>query len=284
MEISIGIIAYNEEKNIRRLLDSINDQRLEDVDIKQIIIVSSGSDDKTDDMIKEYSKKQKKIRLITEKKRTGKANAINHFIKASKSDNLLLLSADIVLKNDFIKNISEPLKDKTIGVVASHPIPIKKSFSILNRLIQYQWYIHDKISQKNPKFGEAILFKKVFNKLSITSVDEEEIAMIIKDKGLKPFYQKDAIVYNKGPENIKDFLLQRRRIHSGHLQLKKKGYFVSSIDYLLIFKEIIKSMFNFNIMVIFLAILLESYARFLGLKDFITKKDHSIWKIAISTK
>ena len=83
--VSIGIAAFNEEKNIKRLLDSIRSQKLKKVKIGEILIISSGSTDKTNNIISTYQKRLKKIRLITQSRRLGKASAVNLILNESRN-------------------------------------------------------------------------------------------------------------------------------------------------------------------------------------------------------
>ena len=83
MDISIGIMAFNEEKNIGRLLKALLSQELKKVKIREIIVVSVGSTDKTNKIVEKFTKKNKVIKLVTGDKRRGKALAINEFINIS---------------------------------------------------------------------------------------------------------------------------------------------------------------------------------------------------------
>ncbi len=51
-------------------------------------------------------------------------------------------------------------------------------------------------------------------------------------------YAGDAIVFNRGPESLRDYLTQRRRIVAGHLHLRRtQGYSVASHRYDVILLE-----------------------------------------------
>jgi len=52
--ISVGIMAYNEEANIRGLLNAVIDQKIQEGTVSEIFIVSSGSRDKTNDIVREF--------------------------------------------------------------------------------------------------------------------------------------------------------------------------------------------------------------------------------------
>lgn len=280
MKVSIGIMAHNEEKNIARLLNAIKNQMLKKVDISEIIVVSSGSTDNTNQIVK----KSRKAKLIIEKKRKGKTSAINLFLKEAKSKHLVLISADVIPRRDAIERLCTPLEKKTIGIVASRPVPAKEN-RLINKIVQTQWLLHHKISLKKPKYGEAIAFKNIIKKIKNTAADEEHIAMLIHRKGLKGCYAKDSIVYNKGPETISDFLSQRRRIHSGHIRLKKRTkYEATSMNNNIILKETMKIITKQNFFILIISAFLEIIGRTLGIIDTFFGKKHYIWKISKTTK
>ncbi|MFP4111446.1 MAG: glycosyltransferase family 2 protein [Candidatus Woesearchaeota archaeon] len=283
-DVSVGIIAHNEESNIRRLIDSVLDQETTNFALKEIIVVSSGSTDKTNEIVSGSENKDSRVRLVTETHRQGKYSAINIFLKNAQSDILVMISGDVVPKTNSIEKLCMPLLKKKVGLSGGHPIPVDCKDNFLGYCIWLEWKLHHLISLENPKFGEMIAFKKVFSEIPPTSVDEEEIARIVKEKGLKGVYVPSAIVYNRGPENLLDFIEQRRRIYAGHIALRKKGYIVATTEKLSILKKIMNlpnQRFFWTIGVVFV----ELYSRFLGLIDnFILKKDHFVWKILAKDK
>ena len=287
MDISIGIMAFNEEKNIGRLLKALLNQELKKVRIKEIIVVSDGSRDKTDKIVENFAKKSKIIKLITRNKRKGKVLAINSFIKATSSKILVLESADTLPEKSCIEKLCLPLLKKEIGICASHPMPINKKDSFMGFTINLLWSLHHRISLKSPKFGELIAFKNIIKAIPNTAVDEEYIAMLIQKNGFLAKYIPNAIVFNKGPTTARDFLRQRRRIYCGHLELKKKkNYEVPTINNFNILKNLIVNLDikSKNLIWTFWALMLEAYARLLGMIDFYNRKEHAVWKIAESTK
>ncbi|NQU98789.1 glycosyltransferase [Candidatus Woesearchaeota archaeon] len=286
MNVSIGVMAYNEERNISKLLDSLLKQKTNTANIKEIIVVSSGSTDKTNEIVNNFSKKNKKIKLIVEEERRGKSSAINIFLKKAKSNILILESADTIPKENTIEILCSKFHDKIMGVVGGKSIPVKNKNKLINFIVQLQWQLHHELSKNNPKFGELIAFRKIMKQIPKTIVDEEEIASIIKKKKLKLIYEPNAIVYNKGPETIKDFIRQRRRIYCGHLELRKrKQYNASSLNSIKIFKILLQlKVFRKNILFSIIAITLEGFGRVLGCMDNYFKKNHAVWRVSESTK
>lgn len=289
MDVSVAVLAYNEERNIGRLLDSLLKQKLDIVNIKEIIIVSSGSTDNTDQIVRDYSSKHKKVRLITEKERRGKYAAINKVLPAAKSNIIVQVSADVLPKNNTIEELCKPLLDPAVGIVGGHPIPLNKKTCFMGFLVHFQWDLHHEICLLKPKFGEIIAFRKVFKQLPGNCVcDEENIASLINDRGFKLCYAPHAIVYNKGPENFTDFIIQRRKIYSGHLSLiRQKGFVPPTVKAVLVLKALLKVLPKYRKQALWIlpAVFAETYGRLIGAYDYYVKRDkHVVWQVAESAK
>lgn len=282
--ISIGVMAYNEEKNIKALLERLLNQKLSHFFIKEIIVVSSACTDKTDEIVADLALKHPVVELIKEKERKGKYSSINIFLKKAKSKILVLESADTLPTENTIERLCLPLLNKRIGITGTHPIPKNKKNTFPGYIVNFEWQLLHQISFREPKFGEMMAFRKVLDKIPATAVDEEEIVRIIKSKGYKGKYVPKAVVYNYGPETITDIIKQRRRTYAGHRALQKRGYKVPTIKNLNILKLVLKTK-NKKILWTFGAVIVETYARLLGFLDYsVFKKKHIIWDISKTTK
>jgi hypothetical protein len=66
--LSIGVMAYNEENIIEQCIVALQNHKLTKHYIKEIIIVSSGSTDRTNEIVNEYALKDNRIKLIIQPK------------------------------------------------------------------------------------------------------------------------------------------------------------------------------------------------------------------------
>jgi biofilm PGA synthesis N-glycosyltransferase PgaC len=286
---SIGVIAYNEAENIIKLLQALCDQKLEKVEIAEIIVVSSACQDGTDDLVCRFALSHPQVSLICEKERKGKSSAINIFLKEAKSDILIIESGDTIPAPDTIEKLIAPFEDVKIGATGGRPTPVNDEKTLIGYSVHLLWRLHHRMALINPKLGEMIAFRRVFNSIPADSaVDEASIEALIKGKRLKLMYVPDAIVYNKGPENWHDFIKQRRRIQNGHLWLMHKyNYKVTSQESGTMFNIMCKEIMSNPSQIIKLVwvMLVEAYCRSLGSIDFhIKKKNPFAWEIAASTK
>jgi len=288
MKCSLGIFAHNEEKNIGKLLEAILNQKLNQVEIEEIFVVGDGCTDRTIPIAEEWAKRDQRIKVIDKEKREGKFSIVNLFLAEAKNDILVMESGDTLPEKNTVENLVKPFSNPTVGMVGVRPVPVDNPKTFMGYTAHLLWELHHQISLRNPKMGEMVAFRKIIKEIPPTAVDEAYIEGFIKNQGYKIIYQPDAIVYNKGPETISDFLRQRRRIYWGHLHLKDKtGYKVSTLNPLKTFSLIFKNFkFSFRNLIFTLgAIFLEGLGRFLGWWDYkISKKNHIVWNIAESTK
>ncbi len=286
---SIGVIVYNEEKNISKLLDALLKQELEKVCIKEIFVVSSACTDRTDDIVKEYEQKDKRIKLITEPERRGKSAAINMFLEAANSETLVIESGDTIPAPTTVEKMISVFDNPEVGMSGGRPVPENPDDTLVGYAVNIMWHFHHIMALHEPKLGEMIAFRNVVKSIPEESaVDEASIEAVIKEQGLRKVYIPSAIVHNKGPENIEDFIKQRRRIAAGHIWLKKEhNYQVTSQNSMLLLEIMLAeiAIHPMNTCRLAATMMLEIYGRVLGWIDFnLLKKNPFKWDIAESTK
>lgn len=122
--VTIGIPAFNEEKNITHILDDIMRQKTDGFLLEKVVVASDKSTDGTEEIVKTY--KSSKVELLTALKREGQAVRQNDILKYSDSDILVLLNADTHIKDKlFIKKLITPLLSESADLTSSFPIPLK---------------------------------------------------------------------------------------------------------------------------------------------------------------
>ena len=106
-KVSIVVPIYNVEQYLRKCLDSLVNQTFKDIEIWAI---SDGSPDNSADIIKEYAKKDSRVKCI-EKENGGYGSVLEYAIKNITTEYFLICDPDDWLKEDAI----EVLYDKAIS-------------------------------------------------------------------------------------------------------------------------------------------------------------------------
>jgi poly-beta-1,6-N-acetyl-D-glucosamine synthase len=289
LHCSIGIMAYNEEINIGALLEALLSQETKRVVIDQIIVVASGCTDRTEEIVEDYMQQDRRVVLLRQDRREGKASAVNHLLKHIRSEIVVLESADTFPASQAIEAIISPFEDPDVGMVGGRPIPTNSADTFMGWGVRLLWELHHQVSLRRPKMGELIAFRNIFRQIpSDTAVDEASIEPLIIGQGLRLAYSPTAIVLNKGPETVEDFIKQRRRIFAGHLYVKETlGYKVSTMSGIwiaLLYLQIMKADWRYLIWGP-LVIALEVFVRWLATWDYVVwKRKPYTWAIAETTK
>ncbi len=239
-QLSIGIISYNEEKNISNLLNSIKWQQLGKFHLKEIII-SDDSQDDTPILIKEFIKNNTQfvIRLFHHHERRGASAGWNEIFKEATGDYLVLYDADVTLEKQTTYNLVNEFTSG-IGLCAGNPQPIEIS-NIYGRASKFisTWLQNvrkDGVTQFMV-MGRGLAIRQDLAKEIIISENIIAIDYFLQLKVLemekKVIYVDNAKIYFKTPKNLEDFLSQVLRANFGHKQLSyyktTKLSFVNSI-------------------------------------------------------
>jgi poly-beta-1,6-N-acetyl-D-glucosamine synthase len=285
---SVGIMAHNEEANIGRLLEALITQRLRDVVLSEIVVVASGCTDNTEVILQDWVKRDSRIHMIVQEKRSGKASAFNEYLPQARERIIVLCSADLLPEPDALERLVAPFADPEVGMATAHPVPVNDPGRFMGFAAHMLWGLHHKINLTSFKSGEMIAFRKIFERIPYhTAVDEASIEPVVRGQGYRAQYVSAAVVYNKGPETLADFLRQRRRIYAGHLAVRDTlGYTVSTMNSRRILAILLRNLdWRPRAFVWTWAVVgLEAYGRLLGLRDYKKRRNHQIWEIATSTK
>ena len=136
---------------------------------------------------------------------------------------LVMVSADVLTGDQTFDALLRHFEDPAVGMVGGHPTPVNSEANFLGHAVHLQWRLHDRIARQSPKLGEIVAFRNVVPSIPLdTAVDEISIQALISQLGYKLVYEPAAVVYNRGPTTVRDFLRQRRRIYAGHLRVREQ--------------------------------------------------------------
>lgn len=226
--ISIIVPAYNEEKNIRRCLDSIFSSDYPVVKL-EVLCIDDGSTDTTRNIMEEYAKKYSQISIV-KGQHQGKALALNKAIGRTTHELVLLLDADMNLDAQYLSHIVLPLQNTrvsyTIGVtrIASEKKLIEHFQGIE---LCYGNFIKRNIVILSgfPHWfsGQAVCFRKsallaVGGFVNDTLVEDFDLILRLHHAGYRAKFVREAIAYTQPMKTISQFMDQRMRWYYGNIQ------------------------------------------------------------------
>lgn len=132
--VSIIMPAYNAEKTISDSIDSVINQKYQNW---ELIVTDDCSTDRTLDILREYAKKDKRIKVISSKTNRGPALSRNSSISSSNGMFIAFLdSDDLWLPEKLTYSLSFAKKNPNVGLIYTAYRRISFNHSTIGRLIQ----------------------------------------------------------------------------------------------------------------------------------------------------
>lgn len=201
MKISVVLTTKNEEKNIGELLGSLLDQE----EPYEVLVVDADSTDKTQEIVKKYSKKNNNIKLLIHP--GTRAESMNYGIQKSAGDAVAFIGGDDIADKNWIKDIREAIKNSDIVVGRL----ISKKYDRFGKVSNVKFF-HKGVNISYP--GTNTIYKKeVLNKLGgfdpwFFSAEDLELNLRAVDAGYKIVYNEKPKVYYRPRNNPFDFIKQ----------------------------------------------------------------------------
>ncbi|MGA2681396.1 MAG: glycosyltransferase [Candidatus Bathyarchaeia archaeon] len=114
MKLSIVVPAYNEEKRIKRTLECL----VERFNGSCEILVVSESNDKTNNIVAQFSRNSSVIKLITSTKRLGKGGAFKKGVQNSQGEVVMLLDSDLPVPISDVEKVASWVGQNDVAVAS----------------------------------------------------------------------------------------------------------------------------------------------------------------------
>ena len=226
--VSILVATYNEEKVIANRVENLFDLNYPD-DKYEILVVDSGSTDKTRTIVKALIQKSNligvQLKLIEESERKGKASAINLGKQFVNGDLVLIADANSIFDKDVLKELVPYFDDPGVGAVSGRYF-VSNPDNIISSSESFYWSI-EHITLLGESFLDSIATvigtlsmwrKNMMHFRSETLTEDLDMAIQVRRKGFKVKYEPNAKVYEPSATIVRDQITQRKRISIGTIQ------------------------------------------------------------------
>jgi len=221
--VSLLIAAYNEGDILRQKLD--NSLLLDyPSDLLEIIIVSDGSIDATNQIAKEFEKSG--VKLIVLEHNQGKATALNVGIKNIRSEIILLSDANVMYEPDSVRKLVRNFADSTIGAVSGKVVLLNDGLSY-EKGEKFYYSIEHKICQLESDTGNLIgadgamyaVRRSLARPLQAdTLLDDFVLSMGVIQQGKRLIFEPEAVGFERNHAEINSEYTRKVRIIAGGIQ------------------------------------------------------------------
>jgi cellulose synthase/poly-beta-1,6-N-acetylglucosamine synthase-like glycosyltransferase len=221
-KVSFVIPTWNEENTIEgKLKNTLALQYPKDK--LEVIVIDSGSTDRTREIVKKF----KKVKLLSEKERSGKARALNKAFKHCSGDIVVISDADCRLDKSVLLKSMPYFSNPSVGAVTGRESIINPDENLVTKTEKtyrdFFYLIRSAESVLDSTYvfdGPFCAFRReLLDEIDSRCVaDDSELAMRIKKKGYRTLSIPEAIYFEYAPSKLSDRTKQKSRRAEGLIQ------------------------------------------------------------------
>lgn len=289
---SVIVPTHNDGPNIGALLSCL----VAEPCVAEVVVVASGCDDDTVAAacrVAATSRGRVPVHVYVEPVRSGKTAAVNFALTRTTAPTVVIVSGDVLPEPGAVGLLVAAVAEPGVGMAGGRPVPVNPASSAVDVAVHLLWGVHHRLALRQPKLGEMVALRaEVVGPLPETSVDEACFQARVEAAGWRSRYVPAAVVANRGPGTVRDFVKQRRQIHTGHLWLRhREGYTVPSLRPALLLREYGAEVRGTpvlrrprGLLHTAVAVGLELGARALARLDYLRGRETHVWDMVTSAK
>ncbi len=241
--VSVLIPVFNEEKSIKRTLESITSSNYPEGKL-EVIIIDDGSTDNSLAIAKSFPEKMNgiKVRVFGNKENGGKGAALNTGIKKSSSEIILSVDADTFIEPHSVRELMRYFKNPEVMCVSPSML-VHKPRGLLQRIQQAEYLFGIFLRKAFTSVNAVHVTPGAFSAYRRTFLDKYgyydennltedlELALRVQSKGYMIENCPNAPAYTIAMNTFKSLMIQRRRWYVGLMQNMKDYRFMFSPKY-----------------------------------------------------
>lgn len=228
--VTVAIPAYNEEKTIRRTLESVQQNSHTNL---IALVVNDGSTDKTSSIVQRMQERDPRIRLIN-KPNGGKFSALNLAFQEATTDIVVTIDADTILYPETINALIQPFENPQVDAACGN-VEVGNIHNLLTGFQAVEYITSQNFDRRAfeelncigvvPGATGAWRRQRVLDiggYESDTLVEDADVTLRLLKAGGKIVYAPEARSRTEAPANLRDLAKQRLRWSFGTFQCLRK--------------------------------------------------------------
>ena len=197
--VSILIAAYNEERHIRNTIRNKLAQNYPKDKI-EIIIISDGSNDKTDVIVQSFS--DKGVKFFRQEPRKGKTAALNFGVQQAKGEIILFSDANSIYDPEAVRNLTRNFHDPKVGYVTGKMIYTNDDGTVVGDGCSAYMKYENFLREQETKVGSIVgvdggidaIRKKLYRTMSADQLPDFILPLRVVEQGFRVVYEPDALL------------------------------------------------------------------------------------------
>jgi cellulose synthase/poly-beta-1,6-N-acetylglucosamine synthase-like glycosyltransferase len=216
-QISIVIAAHNEESVIREKLDN-SLQANYPADNLDIVVVSDGSTDATNEIVEEY--KAQGVRLINAKQRSGKTGAQNIAVLEVDAEIIVFSDANAMYAPNALRQLVRHFEDPDVGCVCGELRYNNNNNNAIGIQEDLYWSYERFLKRREDLFGSILgangsiyaVRKSAYIHLPTDIISDFIEPLKIIEKGFRIVYEPEAVSVEATSDKFEEEFQRKKRI------------------------------------------------------------------------
>jgi len=215
--VTILISAYNEEKYIGATIENkllLNYPR----DKIEIIVISDGSDDTTDDIVRSYS--ERGVRLVRQEPRKGKTSALNMAVSMAHGEILVFSDANSIYDLDALRNLMENFADPSVGYATGKMVYINPDGTAIGDGCSAYMNYENMLRNLETRVGSIVgvdggidaVRKFLYLNMKVDQLPDFVLPLMVVEQGYKVVYESRALLKEEALKRSDDEYRMRVRV------------------------------------------------------------------------
>ncbi|RPI79636.1 MAG: glycosyltransferase family 2 protein [Desulfobacteraceae bacterium] len=215
--VSIIISAYNEARFIKRTLENKLSLRYPPNKM-ELIIVSDGSDDGTDEIIKSHLKPN--IRFVRQEPRQGKSAALNRAVAQARGEIICFSDANSIWDENALFHMARNFADATVGYVTGKMIYSNSTGNPTGAGCGLYMKYENKLREWESGIGSIVgvdggidaIRSNLYETIDPSLLPDLILPLKVIEKGFRVVYEPKAVLREESLDNSQDEFKMRMRV------------------------------------------------------------------------
>ena len=273
--VSVIIAARNEECTIGKRLENILSQNY-DPEGMEIIVVSDGSTDGTNDVVKEFinstdnsSGRGNRVKLIEVLQHSGKPNTINIGVCEAAGEYVVFADARQEFEPNAVKELIANFNDSQVGCVSGELVFYENSETSISTEMGFYWSLEKRIRKMESTIHSVAgatgaiyaIRRSLYQPVPDgTLLDDVYVPMKVVFQGYRTVFDTKALAYDKMSKNLSQEKHRKVRTLLGNYQLLRiMPQLLSPIKNPVFFRYLSHKIFRLFVPFFFFGLLLSSF-------------------------
>ncbi|WP_051434432.1 glycosyltransferase family 2 protein [Desulfonatronum lacustre] len=227
--VSIVIAARNEEKNIEKRINNLLELDYPSARF-EIVVVSDGSDDNTNQIVRECAARSALVRIFVCAPSRGKASALSKGVREAQGEIIVFADCRQWFDRRVVMELVANFNDPQIGCVSGELVFVEQRASTIQKEMGVYWRYEKMVRKLESQGGSVVgatgaiyaIRRELYKDIPAeTILDDVLLPMIIVMQGQRCVFDPSAVAYDTVSKDMRSEMTRKIRTLAGNWQLLK---------------------------------------------------------------